>query len=547
MSTLVTFAKTKGFVYQGSEIYGGLANSWDYGPLWALLKENIKNLWIKEFVQKRKDMVLLDASIMMNPNVWVASGHVGSFSDPLMECKACHTRHRADKLIEDIQSELEVLRIDLSEVIKKLNLVILPVSATPDEVWRELSKLTSDNSRSYNIDGKESRLAGNPIQTAEFLRQKMESFGLSKSDISKVSQYIAILGKWLPTNWAGDKTPLEDLNTYNASGHLACPNCGAKNWGEVKRFNLMLSTSQGVTEDGSSLVYLRPETAQWIFVNFPNIARSSRKKIPFGVAQCGKAFRNEITPKNFIFRTREFEQIEIEYFCKPGSDAETFETWLVDEGQFFTSVLGLKSEKVRFVEIPAEGLPHYSKRAGDFEYLFPFWWGEISTLANRTDYDLGAHMKHSGADLSYFDPYDNTKYLPYVIEPSIGLSRLTLAAMCDAYDEVPGEEGTSKVVMRFAPAVAPIKVGIFPLVKKFSESANILYALLSAEFMCEYDEAGTIGKRYQRADEIGIPYSICVEPESYDQGQVTIRDRDSGEQEIVRIDELVGWLKQKGC
>lgn len=461
MSTLVTYAKTKGFVYQGSEIYGGLANSWDYGPLGAQLKENIKNLWIKEFVQKRKDMVLLDASIMMNPNVWVASGHVGSFSDPLMECKDCHTRHRADKLIEEAL-------------------------------------------------------------------EKNASFPV-------------------PTNWAGDKTPLEDLNIYNKEGHLACPNCGAKNWGDVKRFNLMLSTSQGTTEDATALVYLRPETAQGIFVNFPNIARSSRKKIPFGVAQCGKAFRNEITPKNFIFRTREFEQIEIEYFCKPGTDAETFEKWLVDEGRFFTSVLGLKSEKVRFVEIPAEGLPHYSKRAGDFEYLFPFWWGEISTLANRTDYDLGAHMRHSGADLSYFDPYDNTKYLPYVIEPSIGLSRLTLAAMCDAYDEVPGEEGTSKVVMRFAPAVAPIKVGVFPLVKKFSESANELYSLLSAEFMCEYDEAGTIGKRYQRADEIGIPFSICVEPENYDQGQVTVRDRDSWEQEIVRIDELVGWLKKKGC
>jgi glycyl-tRNA synthetase len=461
MSTLVTYAKTKGFVYQGSEIYGGLANSWDYGPLGAQLKENIKNLWIKEFVQKRKDMVLLDASIMMNPNVWVASGHVGSFSDPLMECRGCNTRHRADKLIEEAL-------------------------------------------------------------------EKNASFPV-------------------PNNWAGDKTSLEDLNAYIAKGHIACPSCGAKNWGDVKRFNLMLSTSQGTTEDATALVYLRPETAQGIFVNFPNIARSSRKKIPFGVAQCGKAFRNEITPKNFIFRTREFEQIEIEYFCKPGTDAETFETWLVDEGKFFTDALGLKSDKVRFVEIPAEGLPHYSKRAGDFEYLFPFGWGEISTLANRTDYDLGAHMKHSGADLSYFDPYDNTKYLPYVIEPSIGLSRLTLALMCDAYDEVPGEEGTSKVVMRFAPQVAPIKVGVFPLVKKFSESANALYDILSAEFMCEYDEAGTIGKRYQRADEIGIPYSICVEPENYDQGQVTVRDRDSGEQKIVRIDELVSWLKNKGC
>ena len=460
MQTLVTFAKTKGFVYQGSEIYGGLANSWDYGPLGILLKENIKNLWMKTFVQKRKDMVLLDAAIMMNPNVWVASGHVGSFSDPLMECRGCNTRHRADKLIE------EALETDAK----------FPV----------------------------------------------------------------------PNNWAGDKTSLDDLNAYMKLGHIACPNCGAKDWGDVKRFNLMLQTHQGTTEDALSLVYLRPETAQGIFVNFPNIARSSRKKIPFGVAQCGKAFRNEITPKNFIFRTREFEQIEIEYFCKPGTDAELFQEWLENETTFFTEVLGFTPEKVRFVEIPKEGLPHYSKRAGDFEYLFPFGWGEISTLANRTDYDLKAHMELSKQDLSYFDPFDNTKYIPYVIEPSIGLSRLTLAAMCDAYDEVTNEEG-SRVVMRFAPQVAPVKVGVFPLVKKFSEQAEELYDLLSQEFMCEYDEAGTIGKRYARADEIGIPFSICVEPENYDQGQVTVRDRDTGEQEIVKIENLISWLKAKGC
>lgn len=460
MQTLVTFAKTKGFVYQGSEIYGGLANSWDYGPLGILLKENIKNLWMKTFVQKRKDMVLLDAAIMMNPNVWVASGHVGSFSDPLMECRECNTRHRADKLIE------EALEKDAK----------FPV----------------------------------------------------------------------PNNWAGDKTSLDNLNDYMKLGHITCPNCGAKNWGDVKRFNLMLSTHQGTTEDALSLVYLRPETAQGIFVNFPNIARSTRKKIPFGVAQCGKAFRNEITPKNFIFRTREFEQIEIEYFCKPGTDAELFQEWLENETTFFTDVLGFKTEKVRFVEIPKEGLPHYSKRAGDFEYLFPFGWGEISTLANRTDYDLNAHMSLSKQDLSYFDPFDNTKYIPYVIEPSIGLSRLTLAAMCDAYDEVTNEEG-SRVVMRFAPQVAPVKVGVFPLVKKFSAQADELYSLLSQEFMCEYDEAGTIGKRYARADEIGIPFSICVEPENYDQGQVTVRDRDTGEQEIVKIENLVTWLKAKGC
>jgi glycyl-tRNA synthetase len=308
----------------------------------------------------------------------------------------------------------------------------------------------------------------------------------------------------------------------------------------------MLSTHQGTTEDASALVYLRPETAQGIFVNFPNIARSTRKKIPFGVAQAGKAFRNEITPKNFIFRTREFEQIEIEYFCKPGTDAENFELWLAEEQRFFVEVLGFTGEKVRFVEIPAEGLPHYSKRAGDFEYLFPFGWGEISTLANRTDYDLKAHMNESGQDLSYFDPFDNTKYIPYVIEPSIGLSRLTLAAMCDAYDEVTTEEG-SRVVMRFAPAVAPMKVGVYPLIKKFAPQAEELFTLLSPHFMCDYDEAGTIGKRYQRSEEIGIPYVICVEPENYDAGQVTVRDRDTGEQEIVKIGELIEWLRSKGC
>ncbi len=521
MATLVTFAKTKGFVYQGSEIYGGLANSWDYGPLGATLKENIKNLWIKEFVQKRKDMVLLDAAIMMNPNVWVASGHVRSFSDPLMECRDCHTRHRADKLIEE-------------QILDKKYL----------EIWGSTCNLFEGSGSQNEFLNKWNTISVHEekLSLIESLREKFKgNIVLLDYEIKKFKEIP------LPNNWTGDKTPLEDLNIYNAGWHLQCPNCGSKNWGDVKRFNLMLSTSQWTTEDATALVYLRPETAQGIFVNFPNIARSTRKKIPFGVAQCGKAFRNEITPKNFIFRTREFEQIEIEYFCKPGTDAETFETWLIDENQFFIDTLGLKAENVRFVEIPKEWLPHYSKRAGDFEYLFPFGWGEISTLANRTDYDLGAHMKHSGADLSYFDPFDNTKYIPYVIEPSIWLSRLTLAAMCDAYDEVVAEDGTTKVVMRFAPQVAPIKVGVFPLVKKFSESASELYTLLAEHYVCEYDEAGTIGKRYQRADETWIPFSICVEPENYDQGQVTVRTRDSGEQEIVKIVDLVEFFRNKGC
>lgn len=460
MKDLVELSKVRGFVYQGSEIYGGLANSWDYGPYGSMLKENIKNAWIREFVQKRPDMTLLDAAILMNPNVWVASGHVGGFSDPLMECKDCHTRHRADKLVEE---------------------------------------------------------------------------GLEKNADFPT-----------PSNWAGDKTPTEDFDAYISKGHIPCPNCGKKNWSGIQRFNLMLSTHQGVTEDSTSLVYLRPETAQGIFVNFANIARTSRKKVPFGVAQCGKAFRNEITPKNFIFRTREFEQIEIEFFCKPGTDEAFFEEWLGEEQRFFTEVLGFDTDKVRFVEIPKDGLPHYSRRAGDFEYLFPFGWGEISTLANRTDYDLKAHMALSKADLSYFDPFTNEKYIPYVIEPSIGLSRLTLAALANAYTRVETEEG-SRIVMKFKPNIAPVKVAVLPLVKKLAPQAMEIFKLLSEDFVCEYDEAGAIGKRYYRMDEIGIPFSICVDSENYDQGQLTVRDRDTGLQEVVKIADLKDYFKQKGC
>lgn len=458
MKDLVELAKTRGFVYQGSEIYGGLANSWDYGPYGSLLKENIKNAWIREFVQKRPDMTLLDAAILMNPNVWVASGHVGGFSDPLMECKECHTRHRADKLVE------EALETN----------------------------------------------AGFPV----------------------------------PENWAGDKTPTEDFDAYIAKGHIACPTCEKTNWTGIQRFNLMLKTFQGVTEDSTSLVYLRPETAQGIFVNFTNIARTSRKKVPFGVAQCGKAFRNEITPKNFIFRTREFEQIEIEFFCKPGTDESFFDEWYQASYRFFTEVLGFTKEKVRFTEIPKEGLPHYSRRAGDFEYEFPFGWGEIETLANRTDYDLKAHMNLSKADLSYFDPFTNEKYIPYVIEPSMGLSRLTLAALADAYTEVSTEEGT-RVIMKFKPSIAPIKVAILPVVKKLAPEAMEIYNLLSPHFMCEYDETGAIGKRYYRMDEIGAPFSLAVDSDNYAQGQITVRHRDTGEQEIVKIADLKGYLEEK--
>lgn len=331
------------------------------------------------------------------------------------------------------------------------------------------------------------------------------------------------------------------------------PNTGeVGDWTEVRKFNLMFQTNQGITQDSSTVVYMRPETAQGIFVNFPNIVRSSRKKVPFGVAQVGKAFRNEITPGNFIFRTREFEQMEIEYFCEPesvapGKHLELHVQWKNECKRFLVEVIGIREESIRLRDHEKEELSHYSAATTDIEFRFPFGWGELWGIADRTDFDLKAHMNESKQDLSYFDPFNNTKYIPYVIEPSVGLTRLFLATLANAYDEVPGEEGTSKVVMRFAPQVAPVKVGVFPLVKKFAESANELYDLLSSHFVCEYDEAGTIGKRYQRADEIGIPYSICVEPENYDQGQVTVRDRDSGEQEIVKIADLVAWLQAKGC
>lgn len=330
------------------------------------------------------------------------------------------------------------------------------------------------------------------------------------------------------------------------------PNTGeVGDWTDAKKFNLMFRTFQGVTEDSTATIYMRPETAQGIFVNFPNITRSSRKKVPYGVAQVGKAFRNEITPGNFIFRTREFEQMEIEFFCEPeniapGKHLEWHAQWKAACKAFLTDVIGLKEESLRLRDHEKEELSHYSAATTDIEFKFPFGWGELWGIADRTDFDLKAHMNESKQDLSYFDPYTNTKYIPYVIEPSVGLTRLFLATLANAYDEVMNEEGT-RIVMRFTPAVAPIKVGIYPLVKKFAHEAEELFAKLSSEFMCDYDEAGTIGKRYQRSEEIGIPYAIAVEPENYNQGQVTVRDRDTGTQEIVKIDELVAWLKAKGC
>ncbi|MBB1554052.1 glycine--tRNA ligase [Candidatus Gracilibacteria bacterium] len=473
MQTLVTFAKTKGFVYQGSEIYGGLANSWDYAPLGALLKENIKNLWIKNFVQKRRDMVLLDSAILMNPQVWVASGHVGGFSDPLIDDKKTKERFRADKLLEDL-----------------------------------IEKMGDD---------------------AESLKTK---YGVANL---------------IPESW-----PLEKQTEVMIGEAVKNPNTGeVGDWSDAKQFNLMFKTSQGVTEDSSATVYLRPETAQGIFVNFSQVARTSRKKVPFGIAQVGKSFRNEITPGNFIFRTREFEQMEIEFFCEPesvapGKHLEWHEFWKKTCWDFLVKTIGIAENSLRMRDHEPDELSHYSDATTDIEFKFPFGWGELWGIADRTDFDLKAHMTESKQDLSYFDPYNNTKYVPYVIEPSVGLTRLFLAALSNAYTEIENDEG-KRVVMRFAPAIAPIKVAIYPLIKKFANEAGELYELLSEHFVCEYDEAGTIGKRYQRSEEMGIPFAIAVEPENYNQGQVTVRFRDSGEQEIVKIENLVAWLKEKGC
>lgn len=473
MSTLVTFAKTKGFVYQGSDIYGGLANSWDYGPLGTLLKENIKNLWIKEFVQKRRDMVLLDAAILMNPQVWKASGHIGGFADPLIDDKNTKERFRADKLLEDLLENLD--------------------------------------------DGGES------------LKWKYH------------------LPNLIPESWS-----LEQQGAVMRWEMVKNPNSGKPwDWTDVKKFNLMFHTFQGVTEDSTNRIYMRPETAQGIFVNFQNIARSSRKKLPFGVAQVWKAFRNEITPWNFIFRTREFEQMEIEYFVEPEHVApwkhlEIHAQWKQECMDFLVDTIGLKSAWLRLRDHEKEELSHYSAATTDIEFKFPFGWGELWGIADRTDFDLKAHMSESKQDLSYFDPYTNTKYIPYVIEPSVGLTRLFLATLTNAYDEITSDEWT-RVVMRFAPQVAPIKVGIYPLVKKFAPQADELYDLLSPHFVCDYDLSGTIGKRYQRSEEMGIPFAIAVDPENYEQWQVTIRDRDTGEQEIVKIDTLVEYFKEKGC
>ena len=447
MEKITALAKGRGFVFAGSEIYGGLSNTWDYGPLGVEFKNNVKKAWMKKFVQESKYNVGLDAAILMNPQVWVASGHVGGFSDPLMDCKECKTRHRADQLLEDA---------------------------------------------GFN-----------------------------------------------PAGWS-----LEKMAEVIRENSIPCPDCGKCNFTDIRQFNLMFKTFQGVTEDAKNEIYLRPETAQGIFVNFLNVQRSTRRKLPFGVAQIGKSFRNEITPGNFTFRTREFEQMELEFFCRPGTDLEWFAYWKNYCHQWLLS-LGMTEENLRLRDHEKEELSHYSNATTDIEFLFPFGWGELWGIADRTDFDLGRHMEVSGKSLESFDQEQNEKYIPYVIEPSLGADRVALAFLCDAYDEETVGEGDTRVVLRLHPALAPFKACVLPLSKKLSEPADAICGELSKYFMVDYDDAGSIGKRYRRQDEIGTPLCITYDFDSAEDGCVTVRDRDTMQQQRVPVGELRSIIEKK--
>ena len=455
MDKIVALCKNRGFIFPGSEIYGGLANSWDYGPLGVEFKNNVKRAWWKKFVQECKYNVGLDSAIIMNPQTWVASGHVGGFSDPLMDCKVCRGRHRADKLIEEYAFE----------------------------------NGTDDN----------------------------------------------------PAGWTFD-----EMGAFIKEKGICCPDCGSRDFTEIRKFNLMFKTYMGVTENSKNELYLRPETAQGIFVDFKNIQRASRKKVPFGVAQIGKSFRNEITPGNFVFRTREFEQMELEFFCKPGTDLEWFLFWKNYCHQFLLD-LGMRDENLRLRDHSPEELCFYSKATTDFEFLFPFGWGELWGVADRTDYDLTQHANHSGESMEYFDPETNEKYIPYVVEPSLGADRVALAFLVDAYDEevVDAEKNDTRVVLHLHPALAPFKAAVLPLSKKLSEKAEEVFSDLAKYFSVDFDETGSIGKRYRRQDEIGTPLCITYDFESEGDGCVTVRDRDTMEQVRIPIDSLKSYIEEK--
>ncbi len=452
MDKLVALAKNRGFVFPGSEIYGGLANTWDYGPLGVELKNNVKAAWWKKFVKESPDNVGVDCAILMNPTTWQASGHLGGFSDPLMDCKECKSRHRADNLVED------------------------------------------------------------------YLKKK------------KITQNVATLSN-------------EELEDLIEKYKITCPVCGKHNFTKIRKFNLMFKTFQGVNEDTANTIYLRPETAQGIFVNFKNVQRTSRKRVPFGIAQIGKSFRNEITPGNFTFRTREFEQMELEFFCKPGTDLEWFDYWKNFCTQWLYD-LGIKKENLKLRDHDKTELCFYSKATTDFEFLFPFGWGELWGVADRTDYDLSQHMKTSSKDLSYIDPITNEKYIPYVIEPSLGVDRMVLAFLCNAYEEEQIDENDSRVVLKLHPALAPIKVAVLPLQKQLNEKAEEVFKTISTEYNCEFDTSGSIGKRYRRQDEIGTPFCITVDFESLENDTVTIRERDTMCQTRVNISELENYLQK---
>ncbi|MCG6794854.1 glycine--tRNA ligase [Geobacillus sp. YHL] len=453
MEEIVAHAKHRGFVFPGSEIYGGLANTWDYGPLGVELKNNIKRAWWKKFVQESPYNVGLDAAILMNPRTWEASGHLGNFNDPMVDCKQCKARHRADKLIEKALEE------------KGIEMIV-------------------------------------------------------------------------------DGLPLAKMDELIKEYDIACPECGSRDFTNVRQFNLMFKTYQGVTESSANEIYLRPETAQGIFVNFKNVQRTMRKKLPFGIAQIGKSFRNEITPGNFTFRTREFEQMELEFFCKPGEELQWFDYWKQFCKDWLLS-LGMKEDNIRLRDHAKEELSHYSNATTDIEYHFPFGWGELWGISSRTDYDLKRHMEYSGEDFHYLDQETNERYIPYCIEPALGADRVTLAFMIDAYDEEELEDGTTRTVMHLHPALAPYKAAVLPLSKKLADGAHRIYEELAKHFMVDYDETGSIGKRYRRQDEIGTPFCITYDFESEQDGQVTVRDRDTMEQVRLPIGELKAFLEEK--
>jgi len=455
MEKVVALAKARGFVYPGSEIYGGLANTWDYGPLGVELKNNVKKAWWQKFIKESPYNVGVDCALLMNPQVWVASGHVGGFNDPLMDCKACKERFRADQLIEEYMQNNNIEVTD------------------PVDSW---------------------------------------------------------------TN--------EAMKAYIDEKAINCPSCDAHDFTDIRQFNLMFKTFQWFTEDAKNTIYLRPETAQGIFVNFKNVQRTSRKKIPFGIGQVGKSFRNEITPGNFTFRTREFEQMELEFFCEPGTDLEWFAYWREYCVNWLKS-LGMKEDVMRVRDHSDEELSHYSNATSDIEYLFPFGWGELWGIADRTDFDLKAHQEHSGQDMTYFDDQSKEKYVPYCIEPSLGADRVTLAFLCEAYDEEELEGGDTRTVLRFHPALAPISMAVLPLSKKLNEQATDLFASLSKTYNVEYDDRGSIGKRYRRQDEIGTPYCITYDFDTLDDQAVTIRNRDTMEQERIKIEDLKAYLEEK--